>query len=171
MPDSLPVKKAPTNKSPEVSPVPVEVANAEPLQVQLTHPAATAAPLPVLIAAEQEPVPVVVQETQAAPVVMPPTVNKKEGVTLPPTTTEEGDRVTAGQRLINILWESTQSIIALTVVVFTMVKAFMLNQGQDIPTIMAVAFGTIVGFYFSRVNHERVGGVGPKPNPGPYTGR
>jgi hypothetical protein len=32
---------------------------------------------------------------------------------------------------------------------------------QDFPNIIAVAFGTVVGFYFGRTNHQRSGGVGP----------
>lgn len=100
-----------------------------------------------------------------------PTVTKGKGTTLAPTTTEQEDVVTAGQRLVNILWESTQSFIAGFVVILTMLKAYQLDQGQDIPTIMAVAFGTIVGFYFGRVNHSAQGGVGKKPAEPPYVGR
>ena len=126
-----------------------------------------AVPVPVVIAPEQPPVPVVVTAAQPAPA----TVTKGEGTTLAPTTTEQEDKVTQGQRLINVLWEVTQSVIAIMVVGSTMVKAFILLQGQEIPTIMAVAFGTVVGFYFSRVNHQAIGGVGKKPDPQPYQGR
>jgi hypothetical protein len=35
---------------------------------------------------------------------------------------------------------------------------------------MAMAFGTVVGFYFSRTNHAAIGGTGAKPE-APYEGR
>lgn len=123
---------------------------------------------PVII----EPIPVeAVKVTLVPPAALPPTVTKGEGTTLTPTTTEQEDKVTAGQRLVNILWEVTQTVIAITVVVSTMIKAFSLTEGQDIPTIMAVAFGTVVGFYFARTNHQAIGGIGKKPIDPPYTGR
>ncbi len=42
---------------------------------------------------------------------------------------------------------------------------------EQIPTIMSVAFGTVVGFYFSRTNHSAIGGVGLKPVLDEYKGR
>jgi len=90
---------------------------------------------------------------------------------LPPKTTTQEDLVTAGQRRVNLIWEYTQSAIALLVVGATMIKAFLTASGEQIPTIMAVAFGTVVGFYFSRTNHAAIGGVGPKPVMQTYEGR
>lgn len=90
----------------------------------------------------------------------------------PATTTFQEDLNTAGQRRINLIWEYTQAMIALLVVVATMVcgaYAQIYDQTQ-IPTIIAVAFGTVTGFYFSRTNHAAIGGIGPKPSP-PYEGR
>ena len=82
---------------------------------------------------------------------------------LKPTTTTEEDLHSASQRHVNIIWERTQQVIALTVVVSTMIAGvFITIKGASetrIPTILAVAFGTVVGFYFGRTNHERVGGV------------
>lgn len=124
----------------------------------------------VRITDDQPAIPVTVESVKA-PIVMPPTVTKGEGTTLPPNTTEQDDKISAGQRLVNMTWEVTQSYIAVVVVSVTMVKAYTLLQGQDIPTIMAVAFGTIVGFYFARTNHQSIGGVGKKPVEPPYTGR
>lgn len=85
-------------------------------------------------------------------------------------TTEQEDIVTAGQRRINLIWEHTQAAIALMVCFCTMaagmitVIATMFYGKADgqIPTILAVAFGTVIGFYFSRTNHTAVGGVGKK---------
>lgn len=112
-----------------------------------------------------------VNMTVMAPTPLTALVTKGEGATLRPTTTEQEDTVTAGQRLVNMTWELTQAAIALMVVGSTMIKAFTLTQGQDIPTIMAVAFGTVVGFYFARTNHQSTGGVGRKPVEQPYVGR
>lgn len=89
------------------------------------------------------------------------------------TTTAQEDLTTAGQRKVNLIWEYTQAVIALIVVVTTMAAGVMsAYEGSDkpIPTIMSVAFGTVVGFYFSRTNHAAIGGTGAKPNP-PYEGR
>lgn len=93
----------------------------------------------------------------------------------PATTTFQEDLTTAGQRKINLIWEYTQAVIALLVVISTMGAGFYdaLHPSavtQQIPTIMSVAFGTVVGFYFSRTNHVAIGGIGPKPE-AVYVGR
>ena len=91
----------------------------------------------------------------------------------PATTTLQQDLTTAGQRRINLIWEWTQAIIAVMVVFSTMaVGSYTAIMGQvdKTPTILAVAFGTIVGFYFARTNHAAIGGVGHKPTE-PYIGR
>ena len=92
---------------------------------------------------------------------------------LSPTTTVQQDVTLEGQRRINLIWEVTQAIIAITVVAATMGTAMwqVLNgKMEQIPTIFSFAFGTIVGFYFSRTNHQAIGGIGPKPTQ-PYEGR
>lgn len=92
----------------------------------------------------------------------------------PPTTTEQQDLTFAGQRRINLIWEYTQALVAIVVVLSTMAAGiFEAYSGlaRPVPTIMSVAFGTVVGFYFSRTNHSAIGGVGEKPNSTPYTGR
>jgi hypothetical protein len=90
-----------------------------------------------------------------------------------PKTTYQQDLTFAGQRRINLIWEYTQAMIALIVVVATMAAGLYLSfhpAGEQVPTIMAVAFGTVVGFYFSRTNHAAIGGVGEKPSD-KYLGR
>ncbi len=91
-----------------------------------------------------------------------------------PTTTEQEDLTTAGQRKINLIWEYTQAIIALMVVIATMwagVYTAISHSADQIPTVLSLAFGTVVGFYFSRTNHAAIGGIGAKPPPSRYEGR
>lgn len=69
-----------------------------------------------------------------------------------------------GQRRINLIWEVTQAAIALTVVGLTAIGMFIgrIVEGNAVPfppewwTIV----GLVIGFYFSRTNHQKVGGVG-----------
>ena len=93
---------------------------------------------------------------------------------LSPNTTAEQDLTTAGQRRVNLIWEYTQAFIAVSVVVSTMIAGIAVsldNKPEQVPTILSVAFGTGVGFYFSRTNHAAIGGVGEKPKGAPYEGR
>lgn len=94
------------------------------------------------------------------------------------TTTEQQDITKAGQRKINLIWERTQSKIALmTVIAWVVISAAvigsMIFSDRDInATKMAVVtaglssisltVGIIIGFYFSRTNHSAIGGVGEK---------
>lgn len=124
--------------------------------------------------AEQNGHPASVQPTLPTPPAVPLTVPSPEP-SLAPRTTAQEDLTTAGQRKINLIWEYTQAAIALVVVMSTMgaglYATFHPNSiNTQVPTIMSVAFGTVVGFYFSRSNHAAIGGIGPKPNP-PYEGR
>lgn len=91
---------------------------------------------------------------------------------LPSTTTLQQDLTFAGQRKVNLIWEYTQSGIAITVVFFTMIAGvYAMIYSKDIPSIISVAFGMVTGFYFSRTNHAAIGGVGKKPEPLIYQGR
>ena len=119
-------------------PLPVEVANVEPLAVTVEKP-----PLP------------------------PPMVTPEGKITLPPTTTEEGDRVTSGQRHINRVWEYTQAAIALMItgaIVYTSIMGIASDN-------LSNGFFLIIGFYFGRLNHQAIGGTGAKPPEYPYQGR
>lgn len=114
------------------------------------------APLPVVIAAVAEPVPVVIAAEPPKP--PPSTVTKGEGTTLAPTTTEADDKVTEGQRHINILWESSQSLISLAI---TLAVIYCQVKGINSETLNN-AFFFVVATYLQRTNHVRQGGVGPK---------
>jgi hypothetical protein len=85
---------------------------------------------------------------------------------LPPTTTIQEDKTTAGQRRINLIWEGTQSIVALGI---TGAAIYCGVKGVDSDMINN-SFFLIVGFYFSRTNHQSIGGIGSKPLQ-PYEGR
>lgn len=96
-----------------------------------------------------------------------------------PTTTQEEQSVTAGQRVVNLLWENTQSKIA----IWTVASSIALNATLCLSVIflnfqitnnqMAVislciqpitlTTGIVIGFYFSRTNHTAIGGTGHKP--------
>jgi hypothetical protein len=82
---------------------------------------------------------------------------------LSPTTTAAEDVTHAGQRRINLIWEYTQAAIALVVVVVALGAALLaMWQGKEVSAFLSFVCGNVVGFYFSRTNHEKVGGVGPK---------
>ena len=83
---------------------------------------------------------------------------------MPPTTTTQEDLTTAGQRRINLIWEYTQAIIAILVVLATIIcGAVGMVKETEVPTIISVAFGMVTGFYFSRTNHAAIGGIGAQP--------
>lgn len=75
-----------------------------------------------------------------------------------PTTTVQEDLTFAGQRRVNLIWEVTQSLIALGITTAVVYTAF--TQRPD--EVLTNAFFLIIGFYFSRVNHNAIGGTGKK---------
>jgi len=109
-------------------------------------------------------------------------VKKSDKKVLAPTTTEQEDIVTEGQRAINLMWESTQSKIALLVVqvgmamngfvvVVLICLSFFGGKPIDVATVAIITgsiaainltSGIIIGFYFSRTNHSAIGGTGKK---------
>jgi len=79
-----------------------------------------------------------------------------------PTTTAEEQRITAGQRKINLVWEYTQSIIALLITLAVLNICLILvfkGQNESALQLISNAFFLIVGFYFGRTNHQRTGGI------------
>lgn len=92
-----------------------------------------------------------------------------------PTTTAEQDRRTDSQRQVNIIWERTQQIIALSVVEVTLLVAAssvvsaLFNTSVDHQAaVVAFLFlvsvsNLVIGFYFGRTNHARIGDD-PKPS-------
>jgi len=86
------------------------------------------------------------------------------------STTAEHDRGTAGQRNINLIWETTQQKIALFVVGGALLVAISLGVagkllGSPDMQLAALVFlfavaNLVIGFYFGRTNHSRTGGIG-----------
>lgn len=113
-------------------------------------------------------------------------MNKASSKPLQPDTTLQQDLTTAGQRTINLIWENTQSKIALFVVIVgVLINALVImlivvfNKDVTVNQLALISIclqfvnlttGIVIGFYFSRTNHQAIGGVGEKPNP-PYEGR
>ena len=73
---------------------------------------------------------------------------------------------TAGQRRINLIWEYTQAFIAgMVVTTVLLVSAWQSIKGAEALKIAAYGFligvaNLVIGFYFGRTNHQRVGGIG-----------
>jgi hypothetical protein len=69
-----------------------------------------------------------------------------------------------GQRRVNLLWEATQSVIALSVTTATLYTATNLALQDQTETaaflLLSNGFFLVIGFYFGRTNHARTGGVG-----------
>lgn len=103
-----------------------------------------------------------------------PLTSTIEQLPLSPTTTEQEDLTTAGQRRVNLIWEYTQAFIAIVVILSNMIVgiafAIMRIPSVEFPLVLSSSLFLIVGFYFSRTNHQAIGGIGKKPNP-TYQGR
>ena len=82
----------------------------------------------------------------------------RKSQSLSPTTTEQQDIIVAGQRKINLIWEATQSFTALLI---TVAVIYLAVNKIDSPEVK-YAFFLIIGFYFSRTNHQAIGGIGKK---------
>lgn len=132
---------------------------------------------PVSIVDTEKPVSVIIEDDKKEAKFQ----NKDSQQILAPKTTEEEDRVALGQRNINLIWETTQSRIALTVIYVGMfinlcVVIILLFSVKEITPIKVALItgsiaavnlttGIIIGFYFSRTNHSAIGGSGKKTPP------
>lgn len=154
----------------DITPAPVEVVASIPISVQIAPeslaslgapPAGTAEPVTATqgvpaTAATGTPV----NMTVMAPAAMPNTVTKLEGVTLPPTTTEQEDIVVGRQAAIGKIWEWTQSVLS---VLITIAVIYAELTGISSVT-LGNAFFFVVSLYLIRTNHQKIGGEGPKAN-------
>jgi len=92
-----------------------------------------------------------------------PTTTEPHATAMPKTTAEE-DRHTLGQRTINKIWEGTQATVAVSVTAATLFVAAVLalrvgGDGSASMLLLSNAFFLVIGFYFGRTNHQRIGGV------------
>lgn len=79
---------------------------------------------------------------------------------LAPDTTKQEDMVTAGQRKVNLIWEVTQAVIAISItwaIIYIKIKNIQADNKE-----LFYAFFLIVSMYFVRTNHKLIGGTGPK---------
>ena len=84
----------------------------------------------------------------------------------PATTTREEDRQSQNKRDVNLTWEHTQRLIALSVTWVSLpIASWLAVMGatESVQTAALVfVFGVanlVIGFYFGRTNHQRSGGV------------
>ncbi len=70
---------------------------------------------------------------------------------------------TAGQRRVNLLWEVTQGVIAISVTLTTLVvcatQVINGREGEGAFLLLSNVFFLVVGTYFQRTNHTKTGGV------------
>lgn len=81
---------------------------------------------------------------------------------LPADTTAEQDLGTSGQRRINLMWETTQAIMAVAVTLAVLgVSAYLaiVKESTEAYFLMSGAFFLVVGTYFQRTNHTKTGGI------------
>lgn len=79
---------------------------------------------------------------------------------LSPTTTTQQDLVVAGQRRINLIWESTQGLVAASLV---LTVCYAMLSGMEVKNEFWILVSIVVQSYFQRTNHTRIGGIGYKP--------
>lgn len=75
---------------------------------------------------------------------------------VPASTAREAELKTEGQRRINLVWEVTQALMALSVTGATIYCAAVGKES----TLLGNAFTLIIALYFVRTNHTKIGGVG-----------
>lgn len=124
-----------------------------------------------------------IPKIEAPVTVLPPTV---EAIPVKPTQPPQvGDLYTAprtsageeatklGQRRVNLIWETMQALIAASVVWTTLAVCGMISytalldgatEGQAATAntafnLLSSLASLVIGFYFGRTNHQRVGGV------------
>lgn len=109
-------------------------------------------PTPVKIVEAEKAIPVIIEDETKKKKVY---VDKDFKKSLAPDTTEQEDITKAGQRRVNLIWEVTQSSIAILITL-----AVIYCQIKTIDSeIINNAFFLIVSMYYVRTNHKLVGGV------------
>jgi len=92
------------------------------------------------------------------------TTDRQQEGSAPPTTTAEQNLRTAGQRRINMIWEYTQAFIAILLVISAVIITVVPSlQGRaiEVPDVLTSSLFLVLGFYFGRTNHARIGDSPP----------
>lgn len=138
-------------------------------------PALVPVPVDVVQNPSTPPLSVKIDSPQVMPVEIIGGIPQDPQASLKPDTTLQDDITTAGQREINLLWEKTQSMIAKSVVIFTMgvngamtIVLIIVRSDVTAGQLIGISFlnmicGIVISFYFSRTNHQAIGGIGRKP--------
>lgn len=89
----------------------------------------------------------------------PPKVGDKN---VAPTTTAAEDITHAGQRRVNLIWETTQGLVAVMVTGVTLYVAASValrGSGTEAFLLLSNAFFFVITTYMIRTNHTKIGGV------------
>lgn len=95
-------------------------------------------------------------------------------VNVAPTTTAAQDTTATRQSRVNLVWETVQAVIALSVVGVTLLVSARISSmlslvgatesqaasGSLAYMLLSNLASLIIGFYFGRTNHTRTGGTG-----------
>jgi hypothetical protein len=108
-------------------------------------------------------------DDECAEAIVTAAIRTGPGGTVRPEPISQDDIARAGARKINLIWEATQAVIAIVVIIgYAAIAGWCAVNMKEVPTSLSLLTGNIVGFYFSRTNHV---GLGRKTDPGqsPYT--
>jgi hypothetical protein len=114
-----------------------------------------------------------VVEAPATVVEMPPAMSEEGRMKKQDAEHLERSVMTAGQRRVNLLWEITQSTIAIVTVgtcMFVFVHQALTGVPEEFPATLSNMVFAVLAFYLARTNHQAIGGTGNKPGQ-PYIGR
>lgn len=93
---------------------------------------------------------------------LPPDTTAQEDVSSQNQRDEEA-LLKVGQRRINLIWETTQAIVAIVVTVATLFVAAKLALSEKAETaaflLLSNAFFVVISTYLTRTNHTKQGGV------------
>lgn len=112
---------------------------------------------------------------QSEAVILTPSSPAQVGdINIAPTTTAAQDTTATGQRRVNLIWETVQASIAVSVTGVTLwvsanISSLLVTPGamESQAAAGSLAFmllsnltSLIIGFYFGRTNHQKTGGIG-----------
>lgn len=72
---------------------------------------------------------------------------------------EQQSLTSIGQRKINLIWETTQAVMTVTIVLANVLLAFFPSNSENATYTLTNAMFVVLGFYYGRTNHQKVGGL------------